>query len=1311
MFTVPANRIVPVEAEDEFHFMGIEKIENELSSRRSRPITRSRTLVIRKDSQLDIGLLSSFCPTLLLENIIRNDTVKLEREFLHGACLIADISGFVKLCGTLSKEGVDGFDDLQRCTSSFIGDLIKIVYTYGGDVISFAGDAVICFFRGDSQSSSSYKYGSVDDSDGVSHNCSRRAIKCAVEIKDYRSLDLTAHIGVSYGEICFATLGGHEGNWVYLISGDCLTELSVCINDANSGEAVTTPACYEHARSDNDNSASQDILVEVLPSGNYKVLSVDGVPTRPNISHREAFPGGQHLVENIRSFVPVAVKSSIAAGSFHVLSELREVTTMFLKLDSYSMEKNRDLLTLQPFFYGMQQILHQCGGFLRQFLVDDKGCVLIALWGVPKASFPNNCSRAVYCAYSMFQFAETIGETCSVGVTTGNAYCGTVGSSLRQDYVAMGDAVNLAARLMGKAKGRVLVDDITYTRLPSGVSNSLLPAEAMLLKGRDELMYPYYYASETLPLMPSYDDIDDHSIAINKDIASAVIKELDRLSDYQNMTVGALTPGLCQSTARMDSGSSSGKSNDSQTHSQDEMRSKPLEVRFIMVEGAPGMGKSTVADFFRKGSNRRNFRTFSVQAISEDESIGYSIIRKIFTELVGPSHFATERSQRNVILTILRHNYPDTDVESCLREHFPILKHALRLNWDYDIVPSSKKQPRATRFFGDTTLQTVLNSLFQVSCTTIVIEDAHFCDELSMKELKMMANMKAPLLVLCTFRLPAEDALNQRRSNSQKGHNGFFSSMRCDSPGRLKDSPTFRKHFFPSISDTSPQNSPTPRRSTDFFANSADSGSWEFGQGPAPSLAASGRRASEGSRSSNNMRGLYTESASNSHSIGLDASGRRKRISKTMVNKYGHNMKKNPLRASFAQQKNCITLRLPNLSEDEVMQVLQATLSTTDVPDDFAQLVYDVTNGNPYWVKSIAKFVRASGIQEFTSAFDDFSCPNSRHNSDDSTQSLNNQMPNFPNMSPIVIPKHSSSPSAVSRVKRLEHHIVCHLEMFTVQEQTIAKYASIIGDEFHFDILLEVVPKKLHDAKSLQCSLQALTEGGIVVQISEQPLVYTFQNELIRKTLYDFVLPSEAAVIHTNVAHAIEKIFESNLRSYYPSLSYHFAMGANCRGQAFKYIIKAADQSIAHGSFSTGLLYLLHAESMVKYDTELNILLNVAETAIYDMSPKNSLKKKFLQMNKNSSFSAPPPFTADDLQSYEKLVADLSAAHESGQLNGQKIIKAKSRTSFMLPADDDSSSRRAASLTPTDGSAQLLSLPSYSAKHPRNNQSGGCALS
>ncbi|KAJ1380284.1 hypothetical protein B484DRAFT_412092 [Ochromonadaceae sp. CCMP2298] len=55
-----------------------------------------------------------------------------------------------------------------------------------------------------------------------------------------------------------------------------------------------------------------------------------------------------------------------------------QVCTMFMSWDSYSSSKHRDLTSLQPIFYRVQEILEQKGAFIRQFLVDDKGCVLVS---------------------------------------------------------------------------------------------------------------------------------------------------------------------------------------------------------------------------------------------------------------------------------------------------------------------------------------------------------------------------------------------------------------------------------------------------------------------------------------------------------------------------------------------------------------------------------------------------------------------------------------------------------------------------------------------------------------------------------------------------------------------------------------------------------------------------------------------------------------------------------------------------------------------------------------------------------------------
>ncbi|CAM9156298.1 unnamed protein product, partial [Phaeothamnion confervicola] len=166
------------------------------------------------------------------------------------------------------------------------------------------------------------------------------------------------------------------------------------------------------------------------------------------------------LIGSLMRFVPTPVLDNVNAGSIDYMAELREVTTMFLRLDSYSPVANRDLCSLGPYFDVVARALAAREGFLRQFLVDDKGCVLIACWGVPSATHPDGCERAIEAATSAWTRLGHMGMAVSVGITTGRALCGNVGSKIRCEYAMIGAVINLAARLMAAANGAIMCDEV-----------------------------------------------------------------------------------------------------------------------------------------------------------------------------------------------------------------------------------------------------------------------------------------------------------------------------------------------------------------------------------------------------------------------------------------------------------------------------------------------------------------------------------------------------------------------------------------------------------------------------------------------------------------------------------------------------------------------------------------------------------------------------------------------------------------------------------------------------------------------------------
>jgi class 3 adenylate cyclase len=125
--------------------------------------------------------------------------------------------------------------------------------------------------------------------------------------------------------------------------------------------------------------------------------------------------------------------------------------------------------------------------------VDDKGCVLIACWGMPNMSYLDNVHRALTAAAQIKPELERLHMETSVGITCADVYCGTVGSIERMEYAAIGSEVNMAARIMGKAKGRLLVGESAYKNLPKADQGRLQAIEPMKVKGKSEPLQAYNY--------------------------------------------------------------------------------------------------------------------------------------------------------------------------------------------------------------------------------------------------------------------------------------------------------------------------------------------------------------------------------------------------------------------------------------------------------------------------------------------------------------------------------------------------------------------------------------------------------------------------------------------------------------------------------------------------------------------------------------------------------------------------------------------------------------------------------------------------
>ena len=116
---------------------------------------------------------------------------------------------------------------------------------------------------------------------------------------------------------------------------------------------------------------------------------------------------------------------------------------------------------IQSVVASVQEAVYHYGGGNIRISGDEKGAVLVTAFGLPPLSHDDDPRRAVRSALMMQKGLARLGLSGSMGITTGRVFCGSVGNERRGEYTMVGSVVNLAARLMGAAKGSIFCDQAT----------------------------------------------------------------------------------------------------------------------------------------------------------------------------------------------------------------------------------------------------------------------------------------------------------------------------------------------------------------------------------------------------------------------------------------------------------------------------------------------------------------------------------------------------------------------------------------------------------------------------------------------------------------------------------------------------------------------------------------------------------------------------------------------------------------------------------------------------------------------------------
>ena len=195
-------------------------------------------------------------------------------------------------------------------------------------------------------------------------------------------------------------------------------------------------------------------------------------------------------------------------GFFWLGGEKREVTVLMSDLRGYTRfaelgEAENVMAVLNDVLARMTDVIIAHGGTINEFIGD----AIFAIFGAP-LTYSNHAERAAAAAIAMQRAMAQVNEAhaerglprfeMGIGISTGEAVVGNIGSEQRAKYAVVGAAVNLAGRVEGcTVGGQILLSPRTYACIRElvevgeplsvvvkGIAEPLLLYELRALSGR-----------------------------------------------------------------------------------------------------------------------------------------------------------------------------------------------------------------------------------------------------------------------------------------------------------------------------------------------------------------------------------------------------------------------------------------------------------------------------------------------------------------------------------------------------------------------------------------------------------------------------------------------------------------------------------------------------------------------------------------------------------------------------------------------------------------------------------------------------------